>query len=217
MTRIPLLRRGGRHAMFVATLLFASASTWAGSVIVTASDKAGTMMDNVVIYATPVGGMPFPTAAPETATIAQQGMQFVPYVTAVRTGTSIKFPNYDKMEHHVKSFSRAKEFEYKIYEKGTPPPVVFDKPGVVIVYCMLHEWMRAYVMVLDTPYFSKTPDTGIATIGGLPDGNYEVRAWHPDMGTIKPPLLQTVKISGVEEQHLTFNFNFIPRKRKEAR
>lgn len=211
------LRSARRGTMFVAALLFCSASAQAGSIVVTASDKAGAMMGNVVIYATPVGGTALPAAAPESATIAQQGMQFVPYVTAVRTGTSIKFPNYDKMEHHVKSFSRAREFEYKIYEKGTPPPVVFDKPGVVIVYCMLHEWMRAYVMVLDTPYFSKTLETGVTTIDGLPDGSYEVRAWHPDMGTIKPPLKQTVKISDGEAQRLAFTFDFIPRKRKVAK
>jgi len=211
------LRSVWRCAMPVAALLFCSASARAGSLVVTAADKAGAAMANVVIYATPIGGTQLPAAAPESATIAQQGMQFVPYVSAVRVGTSIKFPNYDKMEHHVKSFSPAKEFEYKIYEKGTPPPVVFDKPGVVIIYCMLHEWMRTYVMVLDTPYSGKTPETGIATIDGLPDGSYEVRAWHPDMGTIKQPLLQTVKVSGSDAQHLAFNFDFTPRKRKKAR
>ena len=135
----------------------------------------------------------------------------------MRKGTSIRFPNYDKLEHHVKSFSPAKEFEIKIYESGTPPPVVFDKTGVVVIYCLLHEWMRAYVLIVDTPYFSKTDATGAASLNGLKEGTYEIRAWHPDMGTVKPPLLQTIKVSEKGMGPIQFAFDFLPRKRKPSK
>ncbi|NEX60088.1 cupredoxin domain-containing protein [Noviherbaspirillum galbum] len=202
------------------TILAASAAVamlpaHAGALAATATDKTGAMMSNVVIYATPADGAALPPAAAHaTASISQENLQFTPYVTVVRTGTAIRFPNNDKIEHHVKSFSSAKEFEYKIYDKGTPPPVVFDKPGVVIVYCMLHGWMRAYVLVVDTPHFNKTMETGMTMLEGLPDGTYEVRAWHPDMGTVRQPLLQRVKISGGVPQPLAFDFDFVPKKLK---
>ena len=141
-------------------------------------------------------------------------MQFSPYVTAIHTGSQVKFPNYDKMEHHVKSFSAAKEFEIKTYERGVvPPPVIFDKPGIVIVYCLLHNWMRAYVLVLDTPYFVKTDQSGTAMLDKLPEGNYEVKAWHPNMGSIKPPLSQTVKVSD-QSAPVKWQFDFVPAPRK---
>ncbi len=190
----------------------------AGSINATALDRNGVTMADVVVYATPVDGAPITeTDPPETATIAQDQLQFTPYVTPVRVGTAIKFPNYDKIEHHVKSFSKAKEFEIKVYDKGTPPPVVFDKPGVVIVYCMFHGWMRAYVMVLDTPYFAKTEESGAVSLDKLKQGSYEVRAWHPDMGTIKPALMQTATVGADGAQSLVFDFDFIPKKRKPAR
>lgn len=178
-----------------------------------AVDKNGNAMSDVVVYATPIG-MPLPPSEKTEATISQNDMQFSPYVTAIHTGSQVKFPNYDKMEHHVKSFSAANEFEIKTYERGVvPPPVIFNKPGIVIVYCLLHNWMRAYVLVLDTPYFVKTDQSGTAMLDKLPEGNYEVKAWHPNMGSIKPPLSQTVKVSD-QSAPVKWQFDFVPAPRK---
>lgn len=187
---------------------------WSASISASAFDKSGAPMPEVVIYATPVGAHPPIPPTSESLVIAQQGMQFSPYVTPLRVGSKISFPNKDKMLHHVKSFSPAKEFEFKVYDKVTPPAVTFDKAGVVIIYCILHDWMRAYVLVLDTPYFSKTAATGTVTLSGLPEATYEIRAWHPDMGTIKPALLQTVKVTESGATPIKFDFGFIPRKRR---
>ncbi|MFZ6731130.1 methylamine utilization protein [Undibacterium sp. Ji42W] len=178
-----------------------------------AVDKNGNAMSDVVVYATPIGA-PLPASEKAEATISQNDMQFSPYVTAIRTGSQVKFPNYDKMEHHVKSFSAIKEFEIKTYERGVvPPPVIFDKPGIVIVYCLLHNWMRAYVLVLDTPYFVKTDQSGAAILDKLPDGNYEIKAWHPNLGSIKPPLGQTVKVND-QTTPIKWQFDFVPVPRK---
>jgi plastocyanin len=205
----------------IASIIVTSAA-WAASIGVTAIDKDGALMADVVMMAIPAGGAAASPAAstagtPETVVIAQDHLQFSPYVTVVRTGTAIKFPNYDKIEHHVKSFSAAKEFELQVYDKGTPPPVTFDKPGVVVIYCLLHGWMRAYVMVADTPYFAKTDATGLAGLDGLKEGTYEIRAWHPDMGTVKPPLVQTVKVGAGTVLPVTFNFDFVAKKRRSAK
>ncbi|PXX45364.1 methylamine utilization protein [Undibacterium pigrum] len=178
-----------------------------------AVDKNGNPMPDVVVYATPTG-MPLPATEKTEATIAQSDMQFSPYVTAIRTGSQVKFPNYDKMEHHVKSFSAVKEFEIKTYERGVvPPPVIFDKPGIVIVYCLLHNWMRAYVLVLDTPYFVKTDQNGVAMLDKLPDGNYELKAWHPNLGSIKPALSQSIKVND-QSAPVKWQFDFVPVPRK---
>ncbi|HEV2610583.1 MAG TPA: methylamine utilization protein [Noviherbaspirillum sp.] len=199
-------------------MLLASTSSHAGNVAATMTDKAGAPLSNVVLFATPVGvAVPPPQRPLEPATIVQEELQFKPYVSVVRAGTAIGFPNNDKIEHHVKSFSPAKEFEYKVYDKGTPPPVVFDKPGLVVVYCLLHGWMRSYIMVVDTPHHSLADAAGSARLDGLPDGTYEVKAWHPDLGSIKPPLTQTVKITGGGTQPLAFNFDFVPRKPRTAK
>lgn len=186
----------------------------AAKVSVQAVDKNGAAMADVVVYATPIGAALPPVTKTDIATIAQSDMQFSPYVTVIRVGTQVKFPNYDKMEHHVKSFSAAKEFEIKTYERGVvPPPVMFDKPGIVIVYCLLHNWMRAYVLAVDTPYFAKTEQAGTTTLDQLPDGNYEIRAWHPNMGSVKQPLVQTIKVTD-QTPLVKWQFDFVPTPRK---
>lgn len=206
-----------KHLLAIAGVGLASLhAAWAGGINAAAFNKSGEPMADVVLYAVPLDAQPAPSKA-DFSTVAQDHLQFTPYVTVVRTGTEVRFPNYDKIEHHVKSFSPAKEFEIKPYEKVTPPPILFDKSGVVVVYCLIHEWMRAYVYVVDTPYFGKSEAAGTVALDSLPPGNYQIRAWHPDMGTIKPPLQQTVKLGADGVQQVKFDFDFIPKKRKPAK
>ena len=95
------------------------------------------------------------------------------------TGTSISFPNLDAVRHHVYSFSPAKPFELKLYI-GTPAaPVVFDKPGVVVMGCNIHDPMVAYVVVSDTPWVGVSDAAGQVRIDGAPAGEYELEYWHP--------------------------------------
>jgi len=205
-----------RSYIFVLLNTFAL-SSYAAALNIAVTDKTGAPLQDAVVYAIPTNGRVATSPTTEIATIAQQGRQFTPYVTVLKTGGQIKFPNYDKIEHHVKSFSTAKEFEMKIYEAGTPPPVIFDKPGVVIIYCMLHDWMRAYVLVVDTPYFAKTDGAGNALLNNLPEGGYEIKAWHPDFGAYKQPLSVTAKVSNLSNTPVTFNFDLIPKKRKSVK
>jgi hypothetical protein len=93
----------------------------------------------------------------------------------------VTFPNRDDIRHHVYSFSRPKRFELPLY-MGTPAaPVVFDKPGVVVLGCNIHDWMVAYIYVSATPHFAKTSDDGMVRLADVAPGPYEARVWHPRM------------------------------------
>jgi plastocyanin len=116
---------------------------------------------------------------PPAATIAQLEKQFQPYVSVIRVGTAVNFPNRDNILHNVYSFSKAKPFQLPLYKDKPPKPVIFDKPGVVILGCNIHDWMVAYVYVADTPHFAKTGADGRAVLKGLGIGSYSVRVWHP--------------------------------------
>jgi plastocyanin len=204
-------------AALVTTLLAAGSSTaaHAAGIIATVFDKNNAPMADAVLYAVPLGGAKLPPLNPKAAaSVAQEKSEFVPYVTVVRTGTPVTFPNRDKHEHHLKSFGPAKEFEFKVYNAGTPQAVVFDKPGNSVLVCYLHGWMRAHVHAVDTPYFAKSDAAGAATLADLPAGDYEFHAWHPDM--LGPP--QVSKISLKQDQQLTMpiKFEHAPRKRPRA-
>jgi plastocyanin len=133
---------------------------------------------DAVVYAVPLQESDVVLPEPERVEIDQVDKEFVPHVTAVAAGASVGFPNHDQIRHHVYSFSETKTFEIPLY-KGTPSARVdFDEPGQVTLGCNIHDWMRGYVFVSETPWFAVTNDRGAATID-LPPGEYRVEVWHP--------------------------------------
>jgi len=152
----------------------------AGEVHALVRDKAGKGVIDAVVLALPANrGAASAGAASATIIVDQVNKEFVPYVLPVRVGTAVNFPNMDNIRHHVYSFSPAKTFELPLYT-GTPAsPVVFDKPGAVVLGCNIHDWMIAYIYVSESPYFAKTGADGKATLTNLPPGDYTLRTWHP--------------------------------------
>src|SRR5436190_265160 len=46
-----------------------------------------------------------------------------------------------------------------------------------------HPWIKAWVGVLDHPYFAVTSDTGSYGIPSLPPGRYTIKVWHEAYAT----------------------------------
>ena len=108
----------------------------------------------------------------------QRDKTFVPEILVIPRGTAVTFPNEDTVRHHVYSFSAIKPFEIKLYV-GTPTkPVVFDQSGVAALGCNIHDHMIAWVVVLDTPYYSHVNNQGLAVLDNIPSGDYTLRVWH---------------------------------------
>ncbi|MGZ5766445.1 MAG: methylamine utilization protein, partial [Caldimonas sp.] len=109
------------------------------------SDSAGRALADAVVMLEPTTGR-LPTSPMVGVRIAQAQRQFSPQVTVVTVGTPITFPNLDTVRHHVYSFSPAKTFELKLYAGVPAAPVVFDKPGVAVLGCNIHDHMVAWVV-----------------------------------------------------------------------
>src|SRR5882672_5225476 len=123
---------------------------------VSVRDPGARAIADAVIVAVPVQGVPRAKGERPKEVIDQIDKEFVPGVKVIQVGTAISFPNKDNIRHHVYSFSPAKKFELPLY-KGVPAaPIVFDKPGVVVLGCNIHDWMIAYVYVVESPWFGKT-------------------------------------------------------------
>jgi len=110
--------------------------------------------------------------------IGQQGFQFEVSALPIQVGTKVTFPNRDDAYHNVFSYSKTKRFDLGRYLKDeTTPAVIFDKPGIVRLYCEIHEHMSATIVVVDSPYFT-TPDTeGKFSLSGVPAGKHTLKAW----------------------------------------
>jgi len=132
--------------------------------------------------------------------IAQVGRQFTPQVSVVPVGSAVSFPNRDTVRHHVYSFSPAKKFEIKLYV-GTPEsPVVFDKPGIAVLGCNIHDRMVAWVVVVETPYAGQTGADGRLTLPHVPAGSYRLRTWHLSLPVGAPAADQPLAMGAAPQQ-----------------
>ena len=167
----------------------------AGEISVDVLDSAGAPIENAVVYAEPESKVALTTAP---AVIEQRGKQFNPLVSVVQTGSEITFPNFDSVRHHVYSFSPAKTFELKLYAGVPASPVKFDKAGTVVLGCNIHDFMVAFIEVVDTPYFAKTGKTGKVVLHDLPNGNYTLKVWHYALAKEKEIFEKPFTIKGSE-------------------
>jgi plastocyanin len=148
-----------------------------------ADPKAQPIAD-AVISLVPLDRAPPADVTAAKPEIDQHGQEFSPFVTVVRTGTAVHFPNRDTVEHYVYSESEPKRFQLPLYAPGKNETVVFDRPGVVALGCNIHDWMLAYVVIVDTPWFALTSPNGQATIRDVPNGRYRIEVWHPRARTV---------------------------------
>ena len=120
------------------------------------------------------------TAVPNPqASIDQIDKQFVPRASIVPVGSAVNFPNKDDIRHHVYSFSPARTFELKLYS-GTPAsPVLFDRTGIVVLGCNIHDGMVAFVYVVDAAHAALSDADGRVRVDTEDATTLEV--WHPQL------------------------------------
>lgn len=133
-----------------------------------------------VVYLERDDGVYPKTRVGDSVKIRQEGYQFDPAIAVVQSGSKVTFPNMDDEFHNVFSYSKAKRFDLGRFRKGEESPgVLFDKPGVVKIYCEIHQHMRCFVVVLDTPWFTTTGPQGAFNLKNVPPGEYWLRAFQP--------------------------------------
>jgi len=144
-----------------------------------------------VIYLT---GDSLPPAIPVAThpSMAQKDMMFQPSVLAVTVGSSVEFPNLDPFFHNVFSYSKTKKFDLGRYAVGKSKSITFDKPGIVKIFCEIHNSMRAYLHVLETPYFAVSDDRGVFTIADVRPGDYTLHVWQENQADLE----QLITVTG---------------------
>ncbi|MFA3792945.1 methylamine utilization protein [Aliiglaciecola sp. SL4] len=146
-----------------------------------------------VVYLEPEGDVEITQNHQDIAVMDQVDRQFMPHILPVQKGNKVVFPNSDSIKHHVYSFSPAKQFELKLYKDSDAAPLLFENQGEVELGCNVHDWMLAYIWVVDTPFFAKTDQSGKVTID-VPKGHYSVKIWHPRIQDDLDALTQKISI-----------------------
>ena len=165
----------------------------------------GKALKGSVVYVNSIPGTRDRSSA-QTFTVDQRSMQFHPHILVVPVGSTVTFENHDVQPHNVMWPSVAGDRKLA-QNLGTFPPekkvsFKFDHPGVVPLLCNIHAEMSAYILVTPTHHYATTDAGGAYKITDIPDGTYQVTAWHEG----KKPQSKSVTVTDGDAQ-LDFALN----------
>jgi len=163
-------------------LVFLCQNAAAADLSVGVSDAAGKPVRDAVVTFTPQASVQI-SASDRSGpfVMAQKNIHFAPYVLAVPMGSTVSFPNQDKVNHHVYSFSPTQPFQLPLYGHGQTRQVKFDKAGTIALGCNIHDSMSAYIRVVATPFYAVTDEKGLVNLTDLPEGPGTLSVWQPQM------------------------------------
>jgi plastocyanin len=198
-----------RHAFALATLVLAAcwlpsavAATLSGKLELGAGPRqevdAGEAAEGLV-YFLPKGEVAPPK--PGRFTVDTHSKGFSPTTLVIPVGSIVEFPNRDTILHNVFSRTPGSTFDFGYYGAGQSRSHTFTKPGLVLVSCNVHHGMRANVVVLATPYYTRPKKDGSFSLDGLPDGAGTLVFWHPRTAAASVELVLPVR--GAQNRTLT--------------
>ncbi len=148
-------------------------------------------------------GKKFPVPSSKV-TIAQEGCMYNPHVFGMMANQQLEIINDDPTLHNIHALPKnSAQFNIAQPNKGMKLSKTFTKPEVMVkIKCEVHNWMAAYVGVLDNPYYAVSDDKGNFSIKNLPPGDYELEAWHEKFGT------KTMKVTVGASDTKTVDFSY---------
>ena len=153
-----------------------------------------------VVYLETAPQAAFETPPPGRAVLDQRNESFVPPLLAVAVGSTVEFPNSDRVYHNVFSLSKPRRFDLGRYPRGQSRSVVFDRPGVVRVFCEIHSHMSAYILVFAHRFFAVTDADGRYRLDAVPPGSYTLALWND--GAVRARRELRVEANGAVELDL---------------
>ena len=161
-------------------LVIASEDLSHHQVLVQVVSPDGNQVEDVVVYATPSTVNRAHNVNPEPLVIDQREKKFAPYITVMQKGQKLRFDNHDDITHHIYSVSGENRFEFKLKAGENKETQAMKSAEEVAMGCNIHDWMSGYALVVDTPYFTKSSNNGVAELM-LPSGQYQLTVWHPQL------------------------------------
>jgi plastocyanin len=134
----------------------------------------------------------------------QRGCWFEPRILGIQTGQTLQVTNSDPVTHNIHPLAQLNR-EWNHSQGPGEPPLTrkFLRPEVMIrVKCNIHSWMRAFIGVIDHPYFAVTGQDGTFEIANVPPGDYLIEAWQETLGT------QEQKVTVAPTSRIEINFTF---------
>ena len=147
----------------------------------------GGMLQNVFVYVSKGLGDWQGDAPGEPAIFDQLGCVYQPHVVGAMAGQKVLARNSDGISHNVHTTPKRNESKNLTQGAGAKPlELAFEREEIGIPFvCDIHPWMRAYLCVVEHPFFAVTGADGSFVIEGLPAGDYTLTAWHEKLDRIR--------------------------------
>ena len=180
----------------VAVFAASVAATPVSTIRVQVIDQRGAPVRDAVVEIDsafqPTGRIVFPWRM----AVAQKDLNFVPGTLVVAKGSTVAFPNLDQVRHSIYSFSKAARFTIDLYGRDQSRAQSFPVAGTVALGCNIHDKMRGYVRVVDTPFAGKTDGNGVITLTGVPAGGARLVVWHPQLRAPSNEYAKSLSVGG---------------------
>lgn len=147
----------------------------------------------------------------ESPLVDQRHCEFVPYMTVLQPGQTLKLRNSDLTFHNIRVVRHesgtlnggTNVVNLAQPARGDENEFPFNEPGIYRLECDVHRWMKSWVYVGEGIYCAATNRNGRFEIKRtLPDADYEITAWHP---MFAKPLKKKITVS---QGKAVANFNF---------
>lgn len=144
----------------------------------------GNTLQNVFVYVKEgLNSRAYPPPAGPVV-LDQKRCEYLPRVLGVQVGQVLEIRNSDPLLHNIRADAQINQG----FNQGQPVPMsstktFATKEVMVPIKCDVHGWMRAYIGVVDHPFFAVTGGDGAFALKNLPAGTYTVEAWHETLGT----------------------------------
>ena len=161
-------------------------------------NQDGTQVNPLVLFAEPLDHK-VPDLTVQKVEIAQQGKAFNPYMTVMQHQNDVVFTNRDDFTHHIYSISHNNRFSFKLKSDESheiTPNMTDDGHAQIAMGCNIHDWMSGYLLVVDTPYFTKTDEAGKAKLQLEQAGKYKITLWHPQFKPEDHIYTKTIEFQG---------------------
>lgn len=196
----------GLGCSLLITLITSATFAWAGGTVTGTIKVSGTRLkatgpkpsNDVIVYLEKKGSKDYPPPPKKHAVMDQKSLIFVPHVMAVQKGTTVDFLNSDEVLHNVfcmddccrilePGASKTKYMDLGNWGKGEVRTYTFNLTGTAVLLCKLHPDMEAYIVVLETPYFTQVKvdgesQTATYKISNVPAGQYVLKVWNKKCG-----------------------------------
>ncbi|MFQ5603345.1 MAG: carboxypeptidase regulatory-like domain-containing protein [bacterium] len=138
-----------------------------------------------------------------TFAIDQNGCAFKPHVVLIPTGAELTIKNSDGILHNIHTYSELNS-PVNVAQPGFNKEMkqTFDQAEFIRVTCDVHNWMGAYVCVVDHPYYVVTDSEGNFELIDVPAGTYSVEFWQESLG--KKSMEVTVTAGAAAEANMEF-------------